>query len=168
MATRDLISISNERKRVSQPMINGFRALGGCRCDEAPVRYEYTQIPYEVHYCLCSDCTAISGGSYAIIAVVDKQAFRILQGEQKLKTFNTRPRGNPTCHRSFCSDCGCHMFLHVDMYPDHILVHVPTIDRDRDVGKMPDRWVFYSDRHPLVELPQDGLPRHAGWSPQAV
>jgi len=29
-----------------------FVAKGGCRCEQNPVRYEYTKPPFEVHYCL--------------------------------------------------------------------------------------------------------------------
>ena len=39
----------------------GFKAVGGCRCDTNPVCYEYTKRPFEVHYCLCQDCTDVSG-----------------------------------------------------------------------------------------------------------
>lgn len=135
-------------------------AVGGCRCDDNPVRYEYSKEPYEVHYCLCQDCTDTSGGAVAIIAVVERDAFRVTQGEDKIKTFDTKP----TCHRRFCGVCGCHMFLDVDAFPDFVLVHVPTLDRDCDVGKAPDRWVFVDSKHPMVQIPDDGLNRHPGWA----
>jgi S-(hydroxymethyl)glutathione synthase len=140
-----------------------FRAVGGCRCEKNPVRYEYTKKPVEVHYCLCTDCTDTCGGALALIAVVDRKAFRITQGENKIRNFDTKP----TCHRRFCSECGCHMFLYVDGFPDFVLVHVPTLDREADVGAKPDRWVFTRSKHPMVTIPNDGLPRHEGWAPTA-
>jgi hypothetical protein len=135
-------------------------ARGGCRCDDNPVRYEYTKEPAEVHFCLCQDCTDISGGAVALIAVVERDAFRILQGEEKIKNYDTKP----TCHRRFCGTCGTHMFLYVDAFPDYLLVHVPTLDRDSEVGKQPDRWVFVNSKHAMVTIPDDGLPRHPGWA----
>jgi S-(hydroxymethyl)glutathione synthase len=99
----------------------------------------------------------------AIIAVVEKNAFKILQGNEKIQNFDTKP----TCHRKFCKVCGCHMFLYVDGFPDFVLIHVPTLDRAQDVGKRPDRWVFVNSKHPLLVLPEDGLPRHPGWAPTA-
>ena len=42
---------------------SGFRAVGGCRCDSNPVRYEYTKRPFETHFCCCTDCTDICGGA---------------------------------------------------------------------------------------------------------
>ena len=99
----------------------------------------------------------------AIIAVVERKAFTILQGADKVQNFDTKP----TCHRRFCRVCGCHMFLYVDAFPDHLLIHVPTLDRGMEVGKKPDRWVFVGSKHPLVTLPNDGLPRHDGWAPTA-
>ena len=86
---------------------SGFRAVGGCRCDSNPVRYEYTKRPFETHFCCCTDCTDICGGALALISVVERNTFRITQGESKIKNYDTKP----TCHRRFCADCGCHMFL---------------------------------------------------------
>jgi len=140
-------------------MPNGFKAEGGCRCTNNPIRYEYTQRPYEVHYCLCSDCTAVCGGALAIIAVVYREFFTITQGAEKLKNFDTKK----TCHRKFCSECGCHLYLHVDAFPNFELVHIPTLDEGVDAGLEPDRWVFTSSKHRLVTLPDDGLPKFPGW-----
>ena len=137
-----------------------FVAAGGCRCETEPVRYEYHARPAEVHYCLCSDCTDVSGGAMAVIAVVDRKSFKITQGESKIRNFDTKA----TCHRRFCGVCGCHMFLYVDSFPDFVLVHVPTLDREYDAGAKPDRWVFVASKHPAVTLPKDGLPRHDGWA----
>jgi hypothetical protein len=137
-----------------------FKAVGGCRCEQNPVRYQYTEEPFEVHYCLCTDCTDTSGGALAIIAVVKRDSFSITQGEEKIRNFDTKP----TCHRRFCGTCGCHMFLYVDAFPDFVLVHVPTLDRESDAGKQPDRWVFCRSKHPMVTIPDDGLPRHEGWA----
>lgn len=137
---------------------------GGCRCDTNPVRYEYTNTPLEVHYCLCTDCTDISGGALAILAVVDRDSFRVTQGEEKVKNFDTKP----TAHRRFCGDCGCHMFLFVDPFPEHLLIHVPTMDRGIDIGGTPDRWVFTDSKHEMLTLPDDGLPRHPGWENSPV
>ena len=137
------------------------QATGGCRCDTNPVRYEYTKAPFEVHYCLCTDCTDISGWAMALIAVVERDAFRITQGEEKIRNFDTKE----TAHRRFCGDCGCHMLLYVDAFPEHLLIHVPTLDRRSQVGGEPDRWVFTDSKHPLLSIPDDGLPRHAGWAP---
>lgn len=141
-----------------------FKAVGGCRCDTNPVRYEYTREPYEVHYCLCTDCTDCSGGALALIAVVEKKAFRITQGADKIKNFDTKP----TCHRKFCSTCGTHLYVHVDAFDDFELVHVPTLDRESHAGKEPDRWVFTNSKHPMVTIPDDGLPRHESWANTAA
>ncbi|HYW75960.1 MAG TPA: GFA family protein [Gammaproteobacteria bacterium] len=141
-------------------MADNFIAHGGCRCDTNPVRFEYTERPAEVHYCLCTDCTDVCGGAMAILAVVDKNSFRVTQGAEKIKNFDTKP----TAHRRFCSECGCHMLVYVDGFPDFVLIHVPTLDRGDDVGGKPDRWVFTDSKHPMVTLPDDGLPRHPGWA----
>ena len=37
--------------------------------------------------------------------VVERDAFRITQGEEKIRNFDTKA----TAHRRFCGDCGCHV-----------------------------------------------------------
>ncbi len=140
-------------------MIESFKAVGGCRCDTKPVRYEYTARPVETHYCLCTDCTDTCGGAVALISVVERNSFVVTAGAGKVVNFDTKA----TCHRKFCGDCGCHMFLEIDAFPEFVLVHVPTLDRGVDPGTAPDRWVFTDSRHPLVTLPDDGLMRYPGW-----
>jgi len=146
-------------------MADNFRAVGGCRCDTSPVRYQYTRRPFEVHFCCCTDCTAICGGALALIAVIERNAFEVTAGEHKIRNFDTKP----TCHRRFCGDCGCHMFLYVDALPAFVLVHAPSVDRECELGTPPDRWLFTSSKYPLLVIPNDGLPRHPGWasSPRA-
>ena len=61
------------------------------------------------------------------------QRLRVTQGEAR-----SNDDTKATCHRRFCKDCGCHMFLYVDGFPDFVLVHVPTVDRECDVGTLPD------------------------------
>ena len=143
-----------------ETMAADFRAVGGCRCDAEPVRYQFTRRPLETHFCCCTDCTAVCGGALALIALVERHAFKVTAGASKIRTFATKP----TCHRRFCSACGCHMFFEVDAVPTFVLVHAPTVDRDSDVGTPPDRWVFTRSRHPLLVIPDDGLPRHPGWA----
>jgi S-(hydroxymethyl)glutathione synthase len=143
-----------------ETMADDFKAVGGCRCDQNPVRYEYTKRPFETHFCCCTDCTDICGGALALISVIERNAFKVTQGEGKIQNYDTKA----TCHRRFCKDCGCHMFLYVDGFPDFVLLHVPTVDRECDIGTPPDRWVFTASKHPLVMIPDDGLPRHHGWA----
>src|SRR5450830_770677 len=133
---------------------------GNCHCKQNPVRFEYTKVPYEMHYCICTDCTDSCGGAMEVIAVVEKNSFKITSGEDKIHNLDTKP----TCHRKFCKDCGCHMFLFVDAFPDFVLIHVPTLDRHADLGAKPDRWVFTDSKLPMLTIPDDGLPRHPGWA----
>ena len=113
-----------------------------------------------MHYCLCTDCTDCTDSCGGAMAVVEKNSFKITSGEDKIHNLDTKP----TCHRKFCKDCGCHMFLLVDAFPDFVLIHVPTLDRHADLGAKPDRWVFTDSKLPMLTIPDDGLPRHPGWA----
>jgi S-(hydroxymethyl)glutathione synthase len=60
------------------------------------------------------------------------------------------------------------MFLEVDPFPAHVLVHVPALDRDSDIGGEPDRRVFTDSKLELVQIPEDGLPQYPGWGNSPV
>lgn len=149
----------NKNKNKKGDSMSNFIVKGKCRCEQDSVQFQYTKEPFEVHYCLCTDCTETCGGALAIIAVVENAEFEITANQHKVKNFDSLE----TCHRKFCQTCGCHMFLNVDAYPDHTLVHVPTLERGVDIGQKPDRWVFTDSKHPMFTIPDDNLPRHSGW-----
>ena len=95
---------------------------------------------------------------YAPIAVVERTSFQITVGDSKAKNFDTKP----TCHRKYRQDCGCHMYSEVDAFPELVLVLAPTLERGQDVGTPPGRWVFTEARHPMFQIPDDGLPKYPG------
>ena len=53
-----------------------------------------------VRHSLVTRGDVFRGGAMAILAVVEKNSFKITSGEDKIHNLDTKP----TCHRKFCKD----------------------------------------------------------------
>ncbi|BBD61463.1 glutathione-dependent formaldehyde-activating GFA [Nostoc sp. HK-01] len=102
---------------ISEPMIYE----GGCHC--SAVRFRVVVKQHKVDDCNCSICRK-KGFLHLIIP---KEQFTLLQGENKLTTyqFNTG-----VAQHKFCSICGIHSFYIPRSHPDCIDVNVRCLDGD--------------------------------------
>jgi len=67
--------------------------------------------------------------------------------------------------KAFCSTCGSSLFG--GTWPDGAEVSIRLGTLDGDPGIRPQYRSFVDSRAPWDELPDDGLPRHAGAKPDA-
>src|SRR5262249_7780186 len=81
---------------------------GSCLC--GAVKYEVLGGLGAAVYCHCSRCRKASGSAFASNAVVAESVFKVVQGEQSLRTFST----DKGVHRIFCSACGSPIFSRRD------------------------------------------------------
>jgi hypothetical protein len=95
--------------------------LGGCHC--GAVRFQVTVDNHKIDDCNCSICS--KKGFLHLIVTQDK--FKLLQGEEALKTytFNTK-----VAQHKFCSICGIHSFYIPRSHPDCVDVNVRCLDGD--------------------------------------
>ena len=77
---------------------------GRCLC--GGVRFEINGQLGPIIYCHCSICRRASGSSFATNASVRKENFRILNGHELIKEYESSP-GNK---RAFCSKCGSPLY----------------------------------------------------------
>lgn len=94
---------------------------GGCHC--GAVRFQVTVNNHKVDDCNCSICS--KKGFLHLIVTQDK--FKLLQGEEVLKTykFNTE-----IAQHKFCSVCGIHSYYIPRSHPDCVDVNVRCLDGD--------------------------------------
>ena len=136
---------------------------GCCSCGE--VRYRITSAPLIVHACHCSECQRLSGGAFAINAVIEADRVELLSG-----TTDTVPvigaSGKPqTIHR--CPRCQVALWSH---YPGGgasvSFVRAGTLDEPSRLA--PDIHIYTSTKLPWLELPA-GVPAVAEYySPKEV
>jgi hypothetical protein len=122
--------------------------IGGCHCGR--IRFEVEAPPdLSLDECNCSICNMV-GYQHLI---VPRSAFRILQGEDDLSTyeFNTG-----VAKHYFCSHCGVKSFYVPRSHPDGISVNGRCLDRGtvRSVTMTSfDGQNWEQSRHKLAPLP---------------
>ena len=126
---------------------------GGCNC--GAVRYEVTEPLPMASYCHCKRCQRRSGAAASPSAHPAPGSFRIVKGEDRLKSWNPEGGGE----KLFCGDCGSSVYVHNPGHPDSIGIRMGTFDEDP--GVRPSVRQFVASAAPWEEIPDDGLPRHA-------
>ena len=106
-------------------------------------------------YCHCRRCQQRSGTMWSLNAMVAPEAFRIVAGEEAVRTW--RPAdGFP---KAFCAHCGGHLFSG-DAGTGVIGVRLGTVDGDPGIRPQWRQWLESApDWEPI---PDDGLPRFSG------
>ena len=127
---------------------------GSCLC--GGVRFEIDEAR-SLTYCHCSNCRKLSGADVASYVHVDADKFRLLAGEELIRSFESAPGS----FRNFCSVCsstvpGKATYLQT--------VSIPAGLFDDDPGVRPKLHVFVRSKMPWVEI-SDGLPQHETWVP---
>ena len=78
------------------------KIIGGCMC--GAVRYESTADAVMQANCYCRDCQRSTGGAFAPVVLVPKEAFKLTKGQLKHHE-STADSGNKIS-RGFCAECG--------------------------------------------------------------
>jgi len=101
---------------------------GSCLCGRVRFQIEGELAPIRV--CHCLQCRKAQGGPFATVIPVDASAFRLLGGEQLLKSYES----SPGKQRVFCSHCGSPVFSRRQAIPDVVRVRVGLIDEPVGAG----------------------------------
>lgn len=125
---------------------------GSCLCGS--VKYEVQGALGTAVYCHCSRCRKASGSAFASNAVVANSAFKVVQGEESLKTFSTAEG----VHRVFCSVCGSPILSRRDSLPDVLRLRLGTLDTP--IEERPEAHIFVLSKADWYEI-HDSLPQRA-------
>jgi hypothetical protein len=125
---------------------------GGCLC--GAVRYEISAPFSSAGYCHCTHCQRRTGTASSANARVPREGFRLLQGEQQLRSFQA-PEGIP---KLFCSNCGSALFSGAPLSDPEVAVRLGTLDRDPGIRF--EYRQFVDSAVTWEPIPDDGLIRY--------
>ena len=125
---------------------------GGCMC--GAVRFELTEPPLRALYCHCKRCQRRTGSAFAVSAVTAPGSFTVTSGADRIATY--RPDGGGW-HKSYCSECGSHLFANHPEDGARIAVRMGALDQDPGIRPSAHQFVNYAAT--WLPLPDDGLPR---------
>ena len=127
---------------------------GGCLC--GAVRFEITAPLLSAGYCHCTHCQRRTGTGSSVGGRVPQAGFRLLQGEQQLRTYEP-PVGRP---KLFCASCGSALFSGDPFSDEEVAVRMGALDRDPAIR--PQYRQFVDSAAPWEPIPEDGLQRYPG------
>jgi hypothetical protein len=131
---------------------------GGCLC--GAIRFELTSPPYTAGYCHCTRCQRRTGTAASPQARVDGNAFRLLSGEQELRSWRHSDGG---FEKLFCGRCGAHLLSRNPDDRSQLSVRMGAFDGDP--GIRPSWRAFVAYAAPWEPVPDDGLERFAEGRP---
>ncbi len=108
--------------------MNTYR--GGCAC--GAVRYECYKDELKAAVCACEDCRNASGSLFGYAFGVQSDDFKIVQGSDLLKPYETRADSGNSVQRFFCSNCGSPVYAKPGAYPI-VSIRVVTLDEKMDL-----------------------------------
>ena len=122
---------------------------GGCAC--RAVRYRLRSGPLIVHACHCTECLRLTGGAFAVNALIESDRLETLSGEpRQVPVIGTS--GKPqTIFR--CPACAVALWSHYPGAGEKLaFVRVGTLD---EPGRFPpDIHIFTSTKLPWLALPE--------------
>ena len=139
---------------------------GGCLCGQ--VRYSITAEPGPSRICWCRDCQHLAANG-TVNVVFPTAAIEVTGNVARHN--KTADSGNQVT-RSFCPECGSHLFSDSTGRPGLTVVRVGTLDAPDHLP--PDIHIFTASKQPWVVLPP-GIPaveeyyeREGLWPAQSI
>ncbi|WP_394847299.1 GFA family protein [Pendulispora brunnea] len=106
---------------------------GSCQCGKVTYRID-SDTPYPYMYCFCSICRKTSGA--LTCNIMGKRDTLKIRGERYVKKYHAvmREKGQRP-HRSegerwFCGECGTHLFVADDRWPEGIWPNAAAVDTE--------------------------------------
>lgn len=95
---------------------------GSCLC--GAIGYEISGDLGSVIFCHCSRCRKANGSAFAAILPVTASNFRIIKGQESLRTYQTEAG----VQRVFCGTCGSPIIGKRENAPEIVRVRLGTLD----------------------------------------
>jgi hypothetical protein len=130
---------------------------GSCGC--GAVRFEISEPLTGAIYCHCTRCQKRTGTAAQASARAVPGSVTVTAGEDRLRDW-TPPGGMA---KTFCADCGSHLFARDPDSGEVRAVRMSAIDGDP--GVRPSGHMFVAYAAEWEALPDDGLPRHPERAP---
>ena len=126
---------------------DGFE--GGCAC--RAVRYRLLSAPLIVHACHCTECQRLTGGAFALNALIETDRLERLAGQPRaVPVIGTSGKAQAIFR---CPECETALWSH---YPGAgtklAFVRVGTLDEPARLP--PDIHIFTSTKMPWLRLPE--------------
>jgi hypothetical protein len=125
---------------------------GGCTC--GAVRFEVTEPFLGALYCHCKRCQRRTGSAFSVTARAADGSFHIAAGADRVRSWDPGAGG---WVKSFCGECGGHVYTSNPAEPGAVSVRMGALDGDPGIRPAAHQFTAYAAV--WEPLPDDGLPR---------
>jgi hypothetical protein len=146
---------------------------GGCQCGN--IRYELLAEPTMLYACHCKDCQKQSASAFGMSLIMNPGDIGFTQGEERLRSWDTRGENGAIKRCSFCRDCGTRIMHGSDDPLETFSIKAGSLDDStglRPVAhiwlKSAQPWISIDSEHSLCfdEEPDDEAELHRLWQAQ--
>ncbi|MCG8381029.1 MAG: GFA family protein [Gammaproteobacteria bacterium] len=125
---------------------------GSCLCGK--IQFEIQDELEPIQICHCSQCRKAQGTAFVTNIPVEEVAFKIINGESDLRSFES----SPGKERIFCSNCGSPILSKTTKLPGVVRVRAGTLNGD--LKTRPIYHIYYGSKANWFEI-NDDLPKHS-------
>jgi hypothetical protein len=122
---------------------------GSCLCGR--IAFSVEQLDGPIGHCHCNTCRKAHSAAFSTTAVVKREHFSWIRGEEMLRSFES----SPGKMRHFCSNCGTQLIAEWVSKPS-VILRLGSLDDDPD--QLPAGHIWVSHAVPWlqygVDLPQ--------------
>ena len=130
---------------------------GGCLCQS--VRYSINAEPIVTRACWCRLCQTLASGNATINLAFPSDSITI---SGKLNDYEATADDGNKMHRTFCPNCGVHLFSEAEERPNIIVVRAGTLD---DVEQVNIEGIIWTSSAPTWAHLDPELPHFNGQPP---
>lgn len=128
---------------------------GGCLCGS--IRYRTVRHESNAWICNCHFCQRATGGPFLVEHCFTRDEIAVTRGTPAIYTHVSAGSGKEV-YLHFCADCGTHLFLTLQRWPDTMNIFTTTLDDPTEVGYGPETL-----RYLFLETAQSGTVIPAGF-----
>ena len=109
-----------------------MRLEGSCQCGKVRFRLE-SETPYPYMYCYCSICRKTTGGAFGVNIMGQRESLHV-SGRRHLRSYHAlirepgRRARRSRAERWFCRECGTHLYVLDDRWPEGVWPNAGAID----------------------------------------
>ena len=134
---------------------------GGCQCGS--IKYELTGPAKMLYICHCTDCQKQSSSAFGMSLRMDADDIAFIQGEDRLKTWETHAEDGSIKRCTFCPDCGTRIIHGSDNPDEAVSIKAGSLDDTSWLNPIAHIWlksaqpwvVIDRDRHSCFEREPD-------------
>src|SRR5262249_45793458 len=139
--------------------VEAMKLAASCQCGKVKFRFD-SEAPYPFMFCYCSICRKLAGGPIGV-NIIGNRKTRKVTGSRYIRNYHAKMgRKRSSAERAFCTECGAHLWLQDDEWPDWFWPNAGVVDTPLPVP--PSRVHIFVKNAPKW-MPKLPGPRYTGY-----